>query len=93
MEIQGPAHVHGAQPINAPHSIRRDAATTQPASPLGGNDELTISTEGDFLSRISDLPEVRQDRVDQIRQQIANGTYETGDKLDTALDRLLDEIG
>jgi len=31
--------------------------------------------------------------VSALRQAIASGTYETDDKLDMALDRLLDEIG
>ena len=33
-----------------------------------------------------------QDRVDQIRAEIANGTYETDDKIDIAVSQLLDEI-
>ena len=36
---------------------------------------------------------IRTDRVAQIRQAIEAGTYETQDKLDIAIDRLLDEIG
>jgi negative regulator of flagellin synthesis FlgM len=39
------------------------------------------------------LPEIRQDRVDQIRAQIADGTYESEEKLEIAVGRLLDEIG
>jgi hypothetical protein len=33
------------------------------------------------------------DRVNEIRAQIAAGTYETDEKLDIAVGRLLDEIG
>ena len=44
------------------------------------------------LARTS-APEVRQEQVDAIREQIAAGTYETPEKLDKAVDRLLDEIG
>ena len=36
---------------------------------------------------------VRQELVNRIRAQIAAGTYETPQKLDAAVDRLLDEIG
>ena len=35
---------------------------------------------------------IRQDRVDSIRQAIANGTYESPEKLSGALDRLLDSF-
>ena len=34
----------------------------------------------------------RAERVQELRSAILNGTYETDDKLSTALDRLLDEI-
>ena len=36
---------------------------------------------------------IRTDLVNRVRNEIAAGTYETSDKLDAALDRLLDEIG
>lgn len=37
--------------------------------------------------------EIREDRVEAVRRQIAAGTYETSDKLNIAVGRLLDEIG
>ena len=36
---------------------------------------------------------MRHERVAEIRTQIANGTYETSEKLEAAFDRLLDELG
>lgn len=56
-------------------------------------DQLDISQEAVLASRISGIPEMRMDRVAEIRAQIASGEYETDAKLDVALDRLLDEIG
>lgn len=46
-----------------------------------------------MISRLSDVSDVRADRVAAIRAQIQAGTYETGDKFAIAVDRLLDEIG
>jgi negative regulator of flagellin synthesis FlgM len=92
MQIQGPSHLHGAQPINTPHR----APQSQPAagtSALNEVDQLDISPEADLVSRVSGMPEMRMDRVAEIRAQIASGSYETDAKLDVALDRLLDEIG
>jgi len=37
-------------------------------------------------------PDIRTDLVQRLRLEIANGTYETPDKLDAALDRLLDGL-
>ena len=45
-----------------------------------------------FPELASRLPEIRHEKVQEIRRQIAAGTYETPEKLDSALDRLLDEL-
>ena len=92
MHIYGPARLHGAQPIGAPHTSR----LSQPPAPAQTGalqDELSISEAGQLIDKVGQLPEIRQDRVNQIRAQIADGTYETADKLEIALGRLLDEIG
>ena len=92
MQINGPAHIHGAQPINAPHRTAPSQASS--ASDTHTTvDQLDISHEADLASRVHDLPEIRADKVAEIRAQIAAGVYETDDKLDTAVSRLLDEIG
>lgn len=92
MHIYGPAHLHGAQPIGPPHTSR---ASKPPAPSQTGpiQDELEISDAGQLVNRIGEMPEVRQARIDQIRAQIAAGTYETDEKLEIAVGRLLDEIG
>lgn len=92
MHIYGPAHLHGAQPIGPPHTSRasQPAAANQ-AGPI--QDELEISDAAQLVERVRELPEIRQDRVDEIRAKIADGTYETDEKLEIALGRLLDEIG
>jgi len=91
MQIQGPAHVHGAQPVNAPHANNRPTPPSA-SGPASSADEVTISQEANMLARISETPEARQARVDQIRAQIAEGRYDTNEKLDVAVDRLLDEM-
>ncbi len=89
MQIYGTSHIHSAQSLNAPHRSPTANAVSRPSQ---GVDELDISSEADFVSQVRDLPEIRQDRVDSIRAQIQAGTYETSEKLDAALSRLLDEI-
>ncbi len=46
-----------------------------------------------LVEKAGQLPEIRQDRVNQIRAQIAAGTYETDEKLGIALGRLMNELG
>ena len=91
MYIYGTSHIHAAQPLNAPHRMTPTQGVRGGYS-AGGVDQLDISPEADFVAQARELPEIREDRVASIRAQIQNGTYETADKLDMALSRLLDEI-
>jgi negative regulator of flagellin synthesis FlgM len=91
MQIHGVNHLHSAQSINGPHRTQ----ATSPANPSDAwmdVDEVEISQEADMVSRAQDLPEMRADRVAQIRSEIASGIYETDEKLDIAVGRLLDEL-
>lgn len=92
MQIYGPNYIHGPQSIRAPHTSPSHQAA-QSASPAAGGDQLSISEAGQLLNRLADIPDIRQDRVQSIRAAIADGSYETSDKLDQALEHLLDEIG
>lgn len=92
MQIHGPTHVHGSQPINSPHRVRPTQTNEAPAQSTSGVDQLDISPEADLVSRVREVPDIRADRVAQIRAEIESGVYETDEKLDIALDRLLDEF-
>ena len=91
MQIHGPASVHGPQPVNAPHRVKA-AEPPRPASQVNQTDQLDISPEADMVSRIHEMPDIRADRVAQIRQAIQDGTYETEEKMSMALDRMLDDF-
>jgi negative regulator of flagellin synthesis FlgM len=91
MHIHGPTHIHGPQGINPPHAPFRGQAAGRAGS-TRGSDRVEISPAAEAAVRAAESGEVRHSLVNQIRDQIAAGTYETPDKLDIALDRLLDEI-
>ncbi|MBX6313759.1 MAG: flagellar biosynthesis anti-sigma factor FlgM [Isosphaeraceae bacterium] len=91
MEIYGAGGTQGPQPIYprlAAFSV--DAGQTVQANVP--RDQVEISPLGQMLGGIDRLPEIRHERVEEIRRQIAAGTYETPEKLEVALDRLLDEL-
>jgi negative regulator of flagellin synthesis FlgM len=92
MHIQGTTHIHGPQGINAPHAPFRGQGAGQ-SSAARGADRVDISPAAEAAIRAAEGGEVRHELVNQIRDQIAAGAYETTEKLDIALDRLLDEIG
>jgi len=70
------------------------AARPQPAEPASvrGQDKVELSDRAQLLSKLHDLPDVRSDLVDRIKAEIAAETYETPDKIDTALERLLEDL-
>ncbi len=92
MHIYGPSQLHGPQSIGSPHASRPSRPVSS-ADASRINDELQISDAARIADQVRDLPDIRQDRVNAIRQQIAAGTYETDGKVDVAVSRLLDEIG
>jgi len=92
MHIYGPSQLHGPQSITAPHGARPAQSMTRPEAPQIA-DQVDISDAARSLEQVREMPEMRQDRVEAVRQQIAEGTYETPGKLNAAIERLLDEIG
>ena len=55
------------------------------------HDAVTLSV--DAVKAADSTADIRFDRVNAIKAAIADGSYETADKLDIALDRLLDRVG
>lgn len=56
-----------------------------------GRDQVELSRTAQLLSKIHELPDMRQDLIARVREQIQNGTYETPEKLDAALQKLIEE--
>ena len=54
-----------------------------------GQDTVEISDRARWLSEIKKLPDIRQGKVDAVKAQIANGTYETPDKIDAVVNSIL----
>ncbi len=91
MEIYGPGGTQGPQPIY-PRLATWGVEANHAAQAGAPRDQVEISPLGQMLDGISRLPEIRHERVEEIRRQIVSGTYETPEKLELALDRLLDEM-
>ncbi len=91
MQIYGSSQIHGAQPISSPHTARSVAPPSTSGTPTTG-DRLDISEAGQIAGRMAEIPDIRADRVQELRTAILNGSYESEQKMSTALDRLLDEI-
>lgn len=93
MHIYGPSNVHGPHPIQGPHQARQSGSAPSVSRQATAVDELQLSDNALAAADARELPGIRQERIANIRQQIAAGTYETPEKLEVSVARLLDEIG
>lgn len=70
-------------------SVRRRVAD-QPPTP--SNDSAVFSHAGLQLARSDDLLDVRAALIDRVRSEIADGRFETRDRLDGTVDRVLADL-
>ena len=54
-------------------------------------DRVELSDHARLLDRLRQLPDVREELVEMVREAIAQGTYETAEQVDVAIDRLLED--
>lgn len=66
--------------------------TQNPAPATGGGrgrDRVELSRSAQLLSKLNELPEVRQGLIDRVRSEIDSETYETPQRLDAAVEALV----
>jgi flagellar biosynthesis anti-sigma factor FlgM len=68
------------------------APGTQATSRAQGQDRVELSDHARHLERLRQIPDVRQGKVEAAKAAIANGVYESPDRLRAALLRMLNEI-
>ena len=71
------------------------AITTSQGSQDAGTsatDTVEISDSARYLSEIKKLPDIREAKVAAARDAIAGGTYETPQKLEVTLNRLMEDL-
>ena len=92
MEVHGPGGVDGVGRVPGVGAER--IPKTPPKATTGGEpvDQVQISEEARLKSLLAKIPDVRQAEVDRVQAEIKGGTYETGEKIDVAIERLLDEL-
>jgi negative regulator of flagellin synthesis FlgM len=88
--INGIGQTRGINPIQAP---KPTAKTEQAASTSSTNrtDKVELSNVNALLTKLK-TNDVRTDKVADIKAQIDAGKYETDDKLDAAIDKLMDDL-
>jgi len=55
-------------------------------------ENINTTPIGQVLKKIASLPEVRREKVLNVRRQLTNGRYDLGERLDFVLDKVLDDL-
>lgn len=55
-------------------------------------DQAEFSRLSQYLSKLRDLPPIRQDLVNDVQSQIEEGNYMTSGKIDYLIDELADDL-
>ena len=88
-------------PIGQPRaaSLNRRSNTSSPqahptaTSSLREADSVELSSTAQLLSRLKNLPEVRNELIKRVKAEIADDTYLTPDKIDASIDNLAEDLG
>jgi negative regulator of flagellin synthesis FlgM len=88
--------VHGPGGVGGPNRIDLHRIQPQPPAELQGNgqigDRAEISDIARLMNQLAEVPDVRMDRVEELRTLIETGRYETPEKIEKAVERLLEEL-
>jgi anti-sigma28 factor (negative regulator of flagellin synthesis) len=57
-----------------------------------GSDRVEVSQMAKFLSKLNTMPDVRSNLVERVRDEISRDGYMTDEKVELALDAMLDEL-
>lgn len=85
-------------PITRPQQTTLEGLSKTPrpssdsASAKRGGDTVQLSNQARLLSKLKQLPEVREGLVNSVKAQIDAGNYDTNERFDTAVNNLLDDL-
>ena len=88
-EIHGIRPPVGPQPIDAATPAAQGATKVPPPQV---SDVVEISEVAKLAAKIDEVPEIRADLVQRIKDEIAAGTYETPERIEITVERLMEEL-
>lgn len=88
------SNINSIQNVSVPAiaPVAPPAAGAAPVQASAVTDVVEISTVARLAAKIQELPEVRTELIQRVKAEIAAGTYETPERLDIAVNRLMDEL-
>ena len=83
----------GAKPVQKSESAQKAKSDSVTISSQAKNLSETDTQVKTAKARINATPDVRQDRIDAVREKIANGFYDSDEFKEKLADRLMNEFG
>jgi hypothetical protein len=91
MDIGRTDGVSGSGRIDSVQRVNRIAKAYGVAGPQPASDRVNISPEAGLVSKALAMPDVRLDRIQEIRKLVESGQYETETRLSGAIERFMVE--
>jgi len=88
MDVNGPAPIRPSIPLQSVGATGNVSGTSGSGAVVP-QDQLQISDAARLMEEIDSTSELHQARLEQIKTEIQNGTYETPEKLEAALLKLM----
>jgi len=88
-------NIHGVHPPVGPSPVDAAGAVSPgnaPVEPMGVSDVVEISQVAKLAAQVQEIPAVRTELVERVKAEIAAGTYETPERMEVAIARLMDEL-
>ena len=90
MDVQGPGGISGPNRIE-PQRVYAGRTEKSDLGPKVG-DRAEISEAAQLLNKLAEVPEIRMEKIEELKELIATGRYETKEKIERAIDKLMEEI-
>jgi len=91
MVIQNTGGISGPDPIQPNRFAANRIRPTDTSTPQ--TDRAEISDSARFMALLREVPPIRKEKVEMLRELIASGQFETPERIAGAVDNLLEELG
>ena len=88
-------HINGVQPPTAPRPVEptgQISAGVEKVEPPAIADVVEISNVAQLAAKLHEIPPVRTELIDRVKAELAAGTYETQERLEITVERLMEEL-
>ncbi len=67
------------------------APASAAASVARGEDRVELSDKARYMQSLREVPAIRSELVNRVKQEIASGTYDTTERFNEAFDAMIDD--